>query len=208
MVFGTNRGVVQWWSTQTSRSHGVLLTAVMPWPAMPGWWRFAGGRGTGRRGLCLQSERGLGLAAKTVGASHWSSRHRRQQGVHVLRRRLHPVLLRLTGRMGTSAGRVPAGGPVVAKTATSPSLARAPCRAPRDEPGACCLDFAKAMVRSLPTTAAPCCFTTLKMTCCVWSAERWPHDHGSPCRTTGSSRPPHCWWLSLESQGGWDGKRN
>ena len=62
------------------------------------------------------------------------------------------------------------------KTATSPSLARGSMRSsrrPAMNPAACCLGFPrKLMVRSLPTTAAPCCFTMLKMTCCVWSAEK------------------------------------
>ena len=60
------------------------------------------------------------------------------------------------------------------KTATSPSLARDSMRSsqrPAMNPAAFCPGFPqKLMVKSLPMTAAPCCFTMLKMACCGWSA--------------------------------------
>ena len=161
-------------TTQTSRSHGVLLTAVMPWPAMS--------RPQGRSGevkvdeeVCSQFGNGA-LAHENQPATGLAAIAGNK--VYVLCRRCHircynhfdsPVVWerrwKLFLRVDPWSRK---------KTATSPSLARGSMRSsrrPAMNPAACCLDSPrKLMVRSLPTTAAPCCFTMLKMACCVWSA--------------------------------------
>ena len=166
-------------TTQTSRSHGVLLTAVMPWRAMSRlvvicWW---------------PRPEMAGCFACNLGTGPWFRKNYWGQPLVRLpspaTRCTCPPPTAISGATTTSThrshGNVCWKGSLLGapwsrkKTATSPSLARAPCvrRGARDEPGGVLSWIsAKADGQILAHDGRTLCFTMLKMTCCVWSAEK------------------------------------